>query len=252
MGFEGKVVLVTGAGTGIGRGLCEAFAAHGATVVVSDLDPDAASEAARAIGPAASAEPVDVADVAAVRAMVGRVVGAHGRLDVAVANAGITNFGAFLDYEPDDFDRLVAVNLRGSYFTAQAAARAMVGSGIAGRILLTSSVTGYRAINGLSAYGATKAALRQLARGMALELGPHGITVNAVAPGATITERTLQERAEYDQDWAAVAPDRRTARVDDIAAAALYLASDAARHVTGQTLLVDGGWTGTAEVPEGY
>jgi glucose 1-dehydrogenase len=128
----------------------------------------------------------------------------------------------------------------------------MVAAGTPGRLLLVSSVTGYRAINGLSAYGATKAALRQLARGIALEVGPYGITVNAVAPGATLTERTLQERAEYDRDWAAVAPDRRTATPGDVAAAVLFLASDEARHVTGQTLLVDGGWTSTGHVPEGY
>lgn len=251
MSLAGRVVLVTGAGAGIGRGLAAAFADAGATVVVNDIDADAAHAVASAL-PGATAEVADVADVGAVRAMVERVVARHGRLDVAVANAGITRFGAFLDYEPDDFDRVVAVNLRGTYFTAQAAARAMVARGRGGRILLVGSVAGVRTINGLSVYGATKAAIGHLAAALALEVGGHGITVNAIAPGATLTERTLLERPDYAEAWASVAPDRHTGAVEDVAAVALFLAADAAGHVTGQTILVDGGWTTTGHVPDGY
>ncbi|MDY7105375.1 MAG: SDR family NAD(P)-dependent oxidoreductase [Actinomycetota bacterium] len=247
-----RVVLVTGAGTGIGRALCGAFADDGALVVANDVDPDAAAATAAALGTSAVAEVADVADVTAVRAMVDRIVADHGRLDVAVANAGVTHFGAFLDTEPADVDRLLAVNVRGGYFTAQAAARAMVARGEGGRILLLSSVTGIQAMRGLSAYGATKAALRQLARTLALELGPHGITVNAIAPGATLTERTRREQPDYEGAWAAVAPTGRVATVEDIAAAARYLASGGAAHVTGQTLVIDGGWTATSQVPDGY
>jgi 3-oxoacyl-[acyl-carrier protein] reductase len=246
------VVLVTGAGVGIGRALCEAFAAAGDTVVVNDLDPDAAGSVAAALGAPAEAVPADVADVPAVRDLVAGIVARHGRLDVVVANAGITEFGSFLDYEPAAFERVTAVNLRGSFFTAQAAARAMVHGGHAGRIVLVSSVNGVVAMNGLSAYGATKAALLQLARALALELGPHGITVNAVAPGATVTERTVLERPAYERDWAAVTPARRTASVDDVAAAVLFLAGDGAAHVNGQTLVVDGGWTVAGHAPDGY
>ncbi len=252
MSRDGRVVLVTGAGVGIGRALCEAFAAAGDTVVVNDVDGARARSVADAIGGAATAAAADVADVAAVRALVDQVVVRHGRLDVAVANAGITEFGPFLEYEPEVFDRVMAVNLRGSFFTAQAAARAMVAAGTPGRLLLLSSVTGVVAMQGLAAYGATKAALRQLARSLALELGPHGITVNAIAPGATLTERTVRERAEYERDWAAVTPDRRIAAVHDVAAAALFLAGDGGAHVTGQTLVVDGGWTSVGHVPDGY
>lgn len=249
---RGRVVLVTAAGVGIGRALCEAFAAAGDTVVVNDLDPEAAAVVAAALGAPAEAAPADVADVGAMRDLVGGIVARHGRLDVVVANAGITEFGSFLDYEPATFDRVTAVNLRGSFFTAQAAARAMVRGGHTGRIVLVSSVTGVVAMNGLSAYGATKAALLQLARSLALELGPHGITVNAVAPGATVTERTVLERPAYEQDWAAVTPARRAASVDDVATAVLFLAGDGAAHVTGQTLVVDGGWTVAGRAPDGY
>lgn len=258
--FAGQVVLVTGAGAGIGYGLCVAFAREGATVVLNDVDPTlATTRAAQAeleAGPDATgrieALAADVADVAAVRAMVADVVRRHGRLDVAVANAGISHFGPFLDAEPEDVDRVLGVNLRGSFFTAQAAARAMVHAGTRGRIVLLTSVAGVLAIRGLSAYGTTKAGLRMMARALALELGPHGITVNAVGPGATLTERTLHETADYRRDWSAVTPDAEVADVRDVAAAVLYLASPEAAHVTGHTLMVDGGWTVTGHVPPGY
>ena len=141
------------------------------------------------------------------------------------------------------------MNLRGGYFTAQAAARAMVAGGSGGRIVFTTSVAGVQAIRGLGAYGATKAGLQMLARTLAVELGPHGITVNAVGPGATLTDRTREETPDYEGAWSAVVPTGRVGQVDDVAAAVLFLASAEARHVTGQTLMVDGGWTVTSPTP---
>jgi 3-oxoacyl-[acyl-carrier protein] reductase len=144
------------------------------------------------------------------------------------------------------------VNLRGSYFTVQAAARIMVAAGTPGRIVLMSSVTGVQAFRGLGTYGISKAGIRMMARSLALELGSHGITVNAIAPGATITERTLQETPNYEQDWASVTPTNRTAHVEDIAAAVSFLCSPEARHITGQTLMLDGGWTTISPLPPQY
>ena len=146
--YTHKVIFVTGAGVGIGLALCKAFALAGAAVVLNDLDTALSANSAQAINDAVGmqrVEPVafDVADV----------VARHGRVDVFVANAGLTNYGSFMDYTPEAFDRLLAVNLRGSYFTAQAAAHAMIERNIAGRILLMSSVTGTRAFLNLSAYG---------------------------------------------------------------------------------------------------
>ncbi|HVU14427.1 MAG TPA: SDR family oxidoreductase [Phototrophicaceae bacterium] len=255
--FAGKVALVTGAGIGIGYEICRAFAHAGAQVALNDLDGDLAARSAAAINAEIGVEQVigyggDVADVPATRRVIAAVADNFGRLDIAVANAGITLGGRFLDYEPEDFDRLLAVNLRGSYFTAQAAARAMIERQIAGRIILMSSVTGVQAFRGLGTYGISKAGIRMMGRSLALELGAYGITVNVIAPGATITERTLQETSDYEGAWAAVIPTGRAAHVADIAAAALFLCSPEARQINGQTLLVDGGWTNISPLPPDY
>lgn len=253
--FDGRAVIVTGAGEGIGFALCAAFAERGAWVALNDIDGQKAQAAATHINTALGEERItpyalDVADVAAVRQMTDDFAARRGRLDVVVANAGITSFGAFLTYTPAEFDRVMGVNLRGTYFTAQAAAQAMLRNGTAGgRILLTSSVTGQMAYPNLSAYGMSKAGIAHLAKVLAVELGGHHITVNAICPGATVTERTLGNEPDYAEKWQAVAPNHRVGTVEDIASAALFLASDAARHITGQTLIVDGGWTMTSPIP---
>jgi glucose 1-dehydrogenase len=256
-GYEGKSVLVTGAGVGIGYALCKAYAERGARVALNDLDTALAARAAATINQAVGAERVmpyglDVADVGAIRAMVDDIMSRCGRLDICVANAGITNYGPFLDYTPEAFDRLTSVNLRGSYFTAQAAARAMIAGGVRGRIVLQSSVTGVIAFPNLSAYGITKAAIRHLAQCLGLELGPYGITVNAIAPGAVATERTLADDPRYDANWSSVTPTGRPGTVDDVVAVALFLSSDAASHVNGQSLTVDGGWTNRSPIPDDH
>jgi glucose 1-dehydrogenase len=255
--FTGNVALVTGAGVGIGYAIVRSLAAQGASVALNDIDGALALRAALAINAEIGAERVvgyggDVADVSAIRALVTTVVERFGRLDICVANAGVTLFGRFLDYDPDTFDRVMGVNLRGSFFTAQAAARAMIACQSAGRIVLMSSVTGVQALVGLGAYGITKAGIRMMARSLAYELGPHGITVNAVSPGATLTERTRHETPNYEQDWAAVKPTRRAGTVDDVAAAVVFFASPEAQQITGETLLIDGGWTLSSPLPPGY
>lgn len=260
--LDGQVALVTGAGAGIGFAVAWALAEAGVRVALNDVDGALAAAAAAKINRAAGAGaasanlavayPGDIADVAGVRALVGRIAAELGGPQICVANAGITRFAPFLDAEPDAFDRLLAVNLRGTYFTAQAAARAMLGQGRPGRIILLASVTGLRAVTGLSAYGVTKAGIMGMARNLAAELGPHRITVNAVAPGATVTERTLTETPNYAEDWARVTPTGRAGEGADIAAAVRFLASPAAAQISGQTLVVDGGWSLAGPLPAGY
>lgn len=256
--FAGKTVFVTGAGVGIGFGLCRAFAEAGAVVALNDVNEELARAAAAKINarlpaPAITPYAFDVAEVTAVENAITQFAQQHGRLDIVIANAGITQYGKFLEYTVADFDRVMGVNLRGSYFTAQAAARQMIERGTAdGRILLMASVTGVRAFKSLGTYGVSKAGIIHMARVLALELGAYGITVNALCPGAIVTERTVADDPDYAQKWGGVTPDGRAGEVEDIVAAALFLASSAARHITGQTIQVDGGWSLRSPIPEDH
>jgi glucose 1-dehydrogenase len=171
-----------------------------------------------------------------------------GKLDIVIANAGITLFGDFFNYTPEAFSRVMQVNLAGSFFLVQAAARQMKVQHSSGSILLMSSVTGHQAHKDLAAYGMSKAALEMMAKNLVVELSPLQININAIAPGATLTERTVQDAA-YRQTWSALTPMGKAAEVGDIAAAALFLVSDAAKHITGQSLVVDGGWTSVSPQP---
>jgi glucose 1-dehydrogenase len=254
--FDGKAVLVTGAGTGIGYAICRKFAHEGAQVALNDLDETIATEAARKINAEVGQTQVvpvafDVANIDAVRMAVSATDGRFGRLDIVIANAGITNYGSFLDYTPEAFDRLTGVNLRGSYFTAQAGARVMLNRSIQGHIILTSSVTGVQAFNNLSAYGVTKAGIIMMAKALAVELGAHGITVNAIIPGITRTDRTVADDPNLDANWNEVLATRKVSEPDDVAEVVLFLASDAARQMTGQALVVDGGWVIHSPIPAG-
>jgi len=250
-----RAAFISGAGEGIGAAIARTLAEQGTAVAVNDVVEARAAAVAdeiRAKGGQAIALGGDVADVEQVRAMIAQTVAQFGRLDIAIANAGITSWGDFFDYEQASFDRVVGVNLRGSYFTAQAAARQMREQGEGGRIIFTSSVTGHQAIRYLSAYGMTKAALEMLAKNLVVELSPYNITVNAVAPGAISTPRNLNDDPDYDAHWAGVIPLKVIGQPEDIAAAVGFLCSDAAHFITGQTLVVDGGWTSISPVPGDY
>lgn len=246
--LKDKVAIVTGAGRGIGLEICRKLAGAGARVVLNDLDAGLAREAAAAIGSHCLAVPGDASDPYVIRELVDTAVSRFGKLDIAIANAGITLFGEFLTYSREDFSRVMEVNLAGTFFLAQAAANQMKEQTGGGSLLFMSSVTGHQAHKNLGAYGMTKAALEMLARNLVIEVSEYGINVNAIAPGATITERTLEDPG-YEKTWARLTPMGRAGTVADVAAAALFLVSDAARHITGQTLIVDGGWTAVSPSP---
>jgi|GEM_PF-210871 len=226
-----QAVFITGAGQGIGYALCRAFAVQGAQVALNDSDPSKAEAAATALNTELGMNQVhaypgdiadtagDIADTESLRSLINRFADQAGGLDVVIANAGITRYIPFLESEPTDFDRIVSVNLRGTYFTAQTAARRMIADGKAGRIILLSSVVGLRAFPNFSIYSMTKAAIAMMASSLALELGRHQITVNAISPGATLTERTLREDPNYEAGWSSVIPTGRVNYVEDVTAA---------------------------------
>ena len=251
--FDQQTAVITGAGSGIGFAIARQLALKGASVVLNDIEVGLAESAAAPIrgeGGRCVAFSGDAGDVDFIYRMVDRAVDEFGRLDLAIANAGLTLFGDFFSYGLDDFQKVVTLNLQGAFFLAQAAAKQMRARGQGGKILLMSSVLSLQPYPELAPYCMTKAALNMLARTLVLELAPYRITINALAPGATITERTLQDDPDYAQKWQQITPSGRAAHPDDIAQAALFLLSSDADHITGHMLMVDGRWSSTARYPE--
>jgi 3-oxoacyl-[acyl-carrier protein] reductase len=249
--LHSQVAIVTGAGQGIGFEIAKKLAANGASVLLNDVDESLATRAMKSIreeGGECTAITGDASDVSFIQSLVNSAVVLYGRLDIAIANAGITLFGDFFSYEPAALQKVMNLNLAGSFFLTQAAALQIRKQEQGGSILLMSSVTGHQAHKDLAAYGMSKAALEMLAKTLVVELSPYKITINAIAPGATKTERTIED-VNYENTWARITPMGRAATVTDIAEAALFLVSPAARHITGQTLIVDGGWTSVSPSP---
>ena len=239
---------------GIGFGIARRFIQAGATVLLADLDGDAANAAASRLGSArAVAMQADVSDAATPERIVRRAVEAFGGIDILVNNAGIFPVVPMLEMAVELFDRVIAVNLRGTALLAQAVARQMVRQGSGGRIINIASVDAFHpSMVGLAAYDASKGGVLMFTRNLALELAPHEILVTAIAPGGVNTEgaRALQHQLAAaaglaDQATTAGAasaiPLRRLAAPDDIALAAVFLASPASAYITGQTIVVDGG-----------
>jgi 3-oxoacyl-[acyl-carrier protein] reductase len=249
--LENQTAIVTGAGQGIGLAICLELASKGINIILNDVEESLAHEAADKVkksGGHCIALAGDASDPSFIQTMVDTAVQSFGSLDIAVANAGITLFGDFLDYKHADLMKVVSLNIAGSFFLAQATARQVKQQETGGSILFMSSVTGHQAHKDLAAYGMTKAALEMLAKHLVLELSPYKINVNCIAPGATKTERTMQD-LEYDKTWSRITPMGRAAIPADIAAAVGFLVSPVARHITGQTLIVDGGWTSVSPNP---
>ena len=242
LNLTGKVAVVTGASRGIGRAIALTLAAQGAMVVAVARGTNAQDtvDAIRAAGGTAEAMGVDVTDSAALEALPGAVVDAHGRLDILVSNAGITRDQLLMRMKREDWDAVLATNLTATFTLTQAAMRPMLRQR-GGRIILVSSVVGQMGNAGQTNYAASKAGLIGFSKALAREVASRGITVNVVAPGMIETDMTRAISEKAQGDWSAQIPLGRLGSVDDIAAAVCFLAADEAAYITGHVLAVNGG-----------
>jgi 3-oxoacyl-[acyl-carrier protein] reductase len=236
-----KIYIVTGAGQGIGYQIAKQLSEEGHLVVSNDIDAKLLS------GPYSKAG--DVSSIPFIQELVAYAQTLPGELAGCVCNAGITTFGSFWDYSPESMHSLLDLNIQGTFFLIQEVAKAIRRAGNKGSIVLTSSVTGHQAHPDLAAYGMTKAALNQLVKNLVVDLSPVQIRINSVSPGATMTERTEKDE-NYVAEWSRLTPLGNPAEVQDIAEAVCFFLSDKAKHITGQTLIVDGGWTSISPPPQ--
>lgn len=244
--LAGLTGIVTGAARGIGRAIAERLAADGARLALIDLDAAGAAEAAGSLPTVVDGPHIGLAhDLAALdrtQDAVDQAIAALGRIDILVNNAGVGTMGAFLDMPPATFEQVIKINLVGSFALSQAVARTMVPRNF-GRIVNISSISGHRGARDRAAYGASKAGLDLLTRVMALELGPHGITANAVAPGPVETALTRAAHTEdIRRNFHQLIPLRRYGETAEIAGAVAYLVRPDSGYTNGQTISVDGGF----------
>jgi 3-oxoacyl-[acyl-carrier protein] reductase len=238
--FENKVVMVTGGAAGIGRVTAENFAGEGARIAICDVNPEAGAAAAKALGPEASFEQVDVASSTAVSSWVEGVFDKYGQIDVLINNAGITRDGLIMRMKEEDWDAVISVNLKSAFNCIKAVSKIMVKQR-SGRIINLASVVGVMGNPGQANYVASKAGMIGLTKTVAKELGARGITVNAVAPGFIETDMTAVLSDKVKEAMLSTIPLRRAGTPQDVADAITFLASEQAAYITGQVIHISGG-----------
>jgi len=245
--LKDKVALITGAARGLGFAIAKRFIEDGAKVVLSDIDEKTGAEAAKSLGANAHFVACDVGDANAVDALVKATVEKFGAIDILVNNAGIVSPADFLDVKENDFDRVLRVNVKGSFLAGQAAAKQMVAQIKSGKkpgaIINMSSINSLVALPNHAPYAVSKGGVAQLTRVMALSLAPHGIRVNAIGPGSIATDMlaSVAKDPALKRKLLSRTPLQRIGRPEEIASIASFLASDDASYITGETIFADGG-----------
>ena len=257
--LDGKVAVITGGASGMGEATAKLFVSQGARVVIGDLQEDKGHAVAASIGPECRFVRADVASSEDVQGLIGEAVNAWGKLDVMYNNAGIGGGeGSIMDCTEEVFDRIIAVDLKGVWLGMKHALPHMLKSG-GGSIITTASVSAYMGMMGQGAYGSAKGGVVQLTRVCAVEYASQGIRANCICPGGTLTPILYENphapmpvtREEMEERLKYVQPIPRAGLPEDIANAALWLASDESSFVTGQSIIVDGGWMASARQPWG-
>ena len=250
MKLESKTALITGGASGIGKATALCFAREGAEVAIADLNLEKGKNACIEIekfNRSALAVEVDVADEESVQHSVQAVLERFGRIDILVNNAGISWVKPFFEVSSKDWDRMIRIHLYGCFYFSQAVSRVMIDQGRGGKILNMASITGFRGSTGRGAYGAAKAGVINFTRYLSVELAPHNINVNAIAPGPILTpliEKLWEQIKDYPRDI----PLKRFGKPDEVASAALFLCSSDASYITGQILAVDGGFLAAGQI----
>lgn len=252
MKLEGKVCLVTGGGKGIGKGICQSFAREGADIVVNfNQSRKEAEEVVKMLGHQALAIKADVSNKEEVNRMVDEVLKRFAKIDILINNAAfVPPHCAFLHLEEEVWDKTIDVNLKGVFLCSQRIANEMIMRKIRGKIINISSVCGFLSQTGFIHYNASKSGLNSLTKTMCLELAPYDINVNSIAPGAVEVEKNKDELYDNIKKWQTFIPVNRWGQPKDIGNLAVFLASDDANFICGETIYADGGQTVLLQQPE--